>query len=118
MVYPLWFLVGLGLLWATLPFGLAAGVDLARTRRWKLAVRHHQWFWAYLFLSVSLAWGTLFLLYPLAQAAGQSLTNFSLSEATEPRWVGLANYRSLLSDRFWWQAVATTLIFVAATLPV
>src|SRR5215212_6174990 len=118
MVFPLWYLVGLVLAWAVLPFAMALTVDLVRARRLCLSVRHHQWFWAYLFLSVSLGWATLFLFYPLAQATGQSLTNLSLTDAAATRWVGLANYRALLSDRFWWRAVLTTLIFVGGTLPV
>jgi multiple sugar transport system permease protein len=118
MVYPLWYLVALMIFWATAPFALAMTGDALRMRRLALRARHQQWFWAYLFLAVSLAWATMFLLYPLAKAAGQSLTNFSLSDASETRFVGLVNYRNLLVDRFWWQAVLTTSIFVAGTLPV
>ena len=118
MVYPLWYLVGLVLFWAVVPFVVITGVDVLRTRRFRLAVRHYQWFWAYLFLSVSLGWATLFLFYPLAQAGSQSLTNFSLSSTGATRWVGLSNYRELLIDPIWWRAILTTLIFVVGTLPV
>ncbi|HTL29737.1 MAG TPA: sugar ABC transporter permease [Tepidisphaeraceae bacterium] len=118
MIYPLWYLAGLVLLWAIVPAGLLIGGDLLRTRRRKLAVRHGQWFWAYVFLSVAMAWSTLFLFYPLLKATGQSLTNFSLSASESTRWVGLANYRELLTDPYWWEAVLVTLIFVGGTLPV
>jgi multiple sugar transport system permease protein len=118
VIYPLWYLVGLVLFWAVVPFAALTGVDLLRTRRRKLAMRHYQCFWAYLFLSVALAWATLFLFYPLVKAAGQSLTNFSLTAAESTRWVGFENYRQLLSDPYWWHAVAVTLLFVAGTLPV
>jgi multiple sugar transport system permease protein len=70
------------------------------------------------FLSVAMAWSTLFLFYPLIKAAGQSLTNFSLTAGESTRWVGLSNYRDLLSDPLWWHSVLITLIFVAGTLPV
>src|SRR5207244_9868095 len=100
------------------PSAVLIGGDLLHTRRRTLAVRHGQWFWAYLFLSVALAWSTLFLFFPLLKASGQSLTNFSLTAAESTRWVGLANYRELLHDPYWWHAVLVTLTFVAATLPV
>ncbi len=119
MVYPLWYLLGLVFLWATGAVCAArADGSVARTRRRRLAVRHHHWFWAYVFLSVALGWSTLFLFYPLAQAARQSFTNFSLAAADATRWVGFGNYRDLLVDPIWWHAIRTTMIFVAATLPV
>lgn len=118
MIYPLWYLVGLVIFWAIVPASVLVGGDLLRRRRRKLAVRHGQWFWAYLFLAVAMAWSTLFLFYPLLKASGQSLTNFSLSAAETTRWVGLDNYRQLLGDPLWWHSVLVTVIFVVATLPV
>ena len=118
MIYPLWYLAGLVLFWAIVPAFVLVGGDLLVKRRKQIAVRHGQWFWAYAFLSVALAWSTLFLFFPLVKASGQSLTNFSLSASESTRWVGLANYRELLTDRYWWHAIFVTLVFVAATLPV
>ena len=118
VLYPFWYLAGLVLFWAIVPFVILTAADLLRTRRTRLAVRHHQWFWAYLFLSVALAWSTLFLFYPLVKASGQSLTNFSLTAAESTRFVGLENYRQLLGDDYWWHSVLVTLIYVAGTLPV
>lgn len=117
MVAPLWYLVALTFFWAIVPFAFLTGVDLLRKRRRTLSIRHRQWFWAYLFLAVALAWTTLFLFYPILKATTQSLTNFSLSSAQKTQFVGLENYRQLLTDSFWWHAVLLTLIFVGATLP-
>lgn len=118
MIYPLWYLAGLVLFWAMVPAGVLIGFDLLRTKRRTLAVRHTQWFWGYLFLAVAMAWSSLFLFYPLLKAGAQSLTNFNLAAGEATHWVGLANYRDLLTDPYWWQAIGVTLIFVAGTLPV
>ena len=118
MIYPLWYLAGLVLFWAIVPAGDLIGGDLLRTRRRTLAIRHTQWFWAYVFLAVAMAWSSLFLFYPLLKASGQSLTNFNLTAGEATHWVGLANYRELLIDPYWWQAIGVTLIFVGGTLPV
>ena len=118
MIYPLWYLGALVVFWAVVPFATLAGGDLLRTRRKRLAVRHYQWFWAYLFLAVALAWSSLFLFFPLVKASQQSLTNFSLTAAESTHWVGLSNYRQLLSNGYWWHSVLVTLVYVAGTLPV
>jgi multiple sugar transport system permease protein len=118
LVYPLWYLAGLVALWMAVPPLACIGADLLQSGKKRLSIRHKQWFWASVFMGVSLAWATLFLFIPLAQALGQSLTDFSLTSATSTRWVGLRNYRSLLSDPFWWHTVAVTLIYMAATVPV
>jgi multiple sugar transport system permease protein len=118
VIYPLWYLAGLVLFWAIVPAIVLIGGDLFRSRRGKLAVRHGQWFSAYLFLSVALAWSTLFLFFPLFKAAGQSFTNFSLTAGESTRFVGLTNYRTLMADPYWWHAILVTLIFVAGTLPI
>jgi len=118
VIYPFWYLAGLVVFWACVPFTILAGGDMLRTRRKRLAMRHYQWFWAYLFLSVALAWSTLFLFFPILKASQQSLTNFSLSAAESTHWVGLSNYRQLLGDGYWWRSVLVTLVYVAGTLPV
>lgn len=118
MVYPLWYLIGLVLFWALVPFCILTAVDCVRRRRTRLAQKHVQWFWGYVFLAAAMAWATLFLFYPLAQAVIQSATDFSLTSATATKWVGLGNYAQTLGDRFWWHTLAVTMIFVAGTLPV
>ena len=117
MGYPLWLLLALVLLWATVPCVILVLVDVGRRRRCKLSIRHKQWFWAYVFLSVSLAWSTVFLFYPLARAVAQGFTDFSLSSATATTWVGLGNYKKILTDPFWWRTVLVTLLYVAACVP-
>ncbi len=118
MTYPLAYLAGLTIFWACVPAGALVAADLFRKHRRTLAARHAQWFWAYAFLAVSLAWSTLFLFWPLAQALLQSGTNFSLTSAVSNHWVGLKNYRDTLADPFWWHTLGVTALFVAATLPV
>jgi len=118
MVYPLWYLAGLVAFWGLVPFVVLTGLDLARKRRGKLTLRHHQWFWAYAFLAASLAWSTLFLFYPLAEALRQSFTDFSLTSATATEWVGWRNYARTLRDPFWWRTLWVTFVFVGGTLPV
>lgn len=117
MADPLWLLAGLVGTWMLAPPAILVGADLVRSGRRRLSLRHQQWFWAYFFLAVSLAWSSLFLFYPLAQAILQSLTDFSLTHVTQTHWVGLRNYAETLSDPFWWHTVWITLAYMAATVP-
>ena len=118
MIYPLWYLAGLVCFWALVPPAAFVGNGPVRKGSWGLGIRHIQWFWAYLFVAVSLAWSTLFLFFPLAQALYQSLTDFSLTSATATRWVGLRNYLQILRDPFWWHTLMVTLLYMVATIPV
>jgi multiple sugar transport system permease protein len=118
LIYPLWYLTGLVCFWALVPPAAFVGMDLWRKGSWGLAIRHTQWFWAYFFVAVSLAWSTLFLFFPLAQALYQSLTDFSLTSATATRWVGLRNYLQILRDPFWWHTLKVTLLYMTATIPI
>ncbi len=117
MVFPLWYLVGLVFFWALVPAGVLVGVDALRKKRRRLTLRHQQWFWAYAFLAASLAWSSLFLFVPLAQAVVQSFTNLSLSSAAATTWVGLRNYTNTLKDPFWWHALFVTFVYVVFTVP-
>ena len=118
MVYPLWYLVALVGVWIVVPPALLVLLDWLRTGTFRIRQKHRQWAWAYIFLSGALAWSSLFLFFPLAQAVYQSLTNFSLSSASATQWVGLKNYAEILSDPFWWYTLWVTLLFTVGTVPV
>src|SRR5207249_929035 len=50
-------------------------------------------------------------LYPIAQGVVTSFTRTELLGAAPPRWVGLANYRRLVHDPAFWQALRVTLVY-------
>jgi multiple sugar transport system permease protein len=54
------------------------------------------------------------LAYPVAWEAWISLTSFS-SRAESRSFVGIANYRAMLADAFFWRALATTLVYFLVT---
>jgi multiple sugar transport system permease protein len=54
------------------------------------------------------------LAYPIAWEIWTSLTSLA-SRADAPRFVGLANYRAMLGEPFYWRAVATTVVYLAVT---
>jgi multiple sugar transport system permease protein len=69
-----------------------------------------------LFLSPWLAGTALFFLYPLVATVYFSFTHYDL--LSNPRWVGLANYRFMFSDDPQvWQAVRNTLWLVVVMVP-
>jgi len=55
------------------------------------------------------------LAYPVAWEIWASLTDFSSRAEGGPVFVGLANYRRLLGDTWFWKALATTLGYLAVT---
>jgi len=72
----------------------------------------------YLYVLPALLLYSVFMLYPLIQLFMLSFQRFSLGGSNE--WVGLANYRSVLSDPVFWQAAQNTLVYgaVGITVPV
>lgn len=93
--------------WLEMPVG-------ARSSTWRK-------FWAdtalaYLFLLPTLLVIGTFSIYPLIKAGILSLYDVGMIP-TDPRFVGLGNYKELFSHRLFWQAVRNTLIFVAGTVP-
>ncbi|HEX7993119.1 MAG TPA: sugar ABC transporter permease [Streptosporangiaceae bacterium] len=64
----------------------------------------------YLFILPALAVAIAFLYLPMALSAYWSFTDFNGLAA--PNWVGLANYKELLTDPVFLQAVRNTLVFV------
>lgn len=79
-----------------------------------LARRLYQDRWAYLFLLPSLAFFLVFFLVPVAWGAVLSLLDY---RAFSSRWVGLENYRSVLSDWLFWRSLANNLYYAAGVVP-
>jgi multiple sugar transport system permease protein len=61
---------------------------------------------------------TLVTAYPLARAAWLSLFRDRLTDPAGRTFVGLANYRTILTDPLWWQDVGTTLTLTAFSVAV
>lgn len=58
----------------------------------------------------------LMMVFPILYTFRISFYEWSMSSATPPKWVGLANYTTLLSDTRFWQAVQNTFVFSAGAL--
>ena len=73
---------------------------------------------AWLFLAPTLVALGMVGLWPLARTVWLSLTDARLGDAAQASFVGLANYRLLLGDGEWWNAVWNTLIFAASSVAI
>lgn len=71
---------------------------------------------AYLFLSPWLIGLLVFTLGPIIASLFISMTDWNLLNA--PKWVGLANYEKMFSDRDFWNSLGVTLRYVAMSMPV
>ncbi len=58
----------------------------------------------------------VFYAYPLLSSMYYSFTNYSV--LNPGKFVGLANYKALLSDDIFWKSIANTLFFTAFSVPV
>lgn len=57
----------------------------------------------------------VFLLYPIYRGVQISLYDWKIM-LTEQRWLGLANYQALLSDKIFWEVLSNTFWFMAMTV--
>jgi len=71
--------------------------------------------WAYVFLSVSVLGLLIFSILPIIAAFGLGFVQWTL--LSPPKWAGLANFRKLLSDKYFWNALKNTLYYVAGVMP-
>jgi multiple sugar transport system permease protein len=70
---------------------------------------------AYLFLAPYLVIFLAFLLLPALAAVVVSFTRWGILGM--PRWLGLQNYRTILTDAMFWKAFRNTLYFTLLTVP-
>jgi multiple sugar transport system permease protein len=66
--------------------------------------------WGYIFIAPQFIGLFVFILIPVAQSLVISLTSWNMLE--EPIFVGLANYKKLLTDPFTWKIVRNTFYFI------
>src|SRR5690349_21569986 len=62
----------------------------------------------------------IFNVLSIAVAAGVSLTNLDiggLADHSQIRFIGIANYRAMLGDPAYWEALRNTLFFVGLGVP-
>jgi len=71
---------------------------------------------AWLFLAPMIAVLLMVAAWPLARTVLFSLTNANLSELAQWQFIGIANYRYLLTDPLWWRAVGNTLVFTIVSV--
>jgi trehalose/maltose transport system permease protein len=71
---------------------------------------------AWLFMAPMLIVLALVAGWPLARTIWFSFTDANLSDLAAAGFVGLDNYRYLLADPDWWQAVRNTLVFAGASV--
>lgn len=81
----------------------------------------YNWFdrnlkWIYTLPAV--AFVLVMMLFPILYTVRISFYEWSMSAITPPAWVGLDNYKALLTDARFWGAVRATLYFTAAALAV
>ncbi|MET8883790.1 carbohydrate ABC transporter permease [Streptomyces rubiginosohelvolus] len=77
--------------------------------------RDKQWP-AYVFLTPWMLGAAVLTLVPMAVSLYLSFTDYNLFEA--PSWVGLRNYREMLTeDPRYWRSVGTTLLYVVVAVP-
>lgn len=71
----------------------------------------------YALLAPSLVGLVVFLLVPVVLVLVLSLTDYRIAQGADPSWVGLDNYRDLLTDRAFRNSILITALYVAITIP-
>jgi multiple sugar transport system permease protein len=54
--------------------------------------------------------------YPIAQAVYDSLFDYRLTDPDNRSFTGLSNYKVILTDSLWWQAILVTVLITAVTV--
>lgn len=71
--------------------------------------------WGYGFILAAIVIFALFTLYPVAKAFIMSFQNYKPIGST---WVGLDNYKTLLTDRLFGKSLVNTVIYTVGTVPI
>ena len=96
----------------------AGGASSRRRASWVPRTRRqrHNLKWGLIFTSPAIVGLVVFTLAPVLTSLVNSLTNVSLIGGRS-RFVGLENYRQLLTDSSWWLSLSNTAILAIAAVP-
>ncbi len=86
--------------------------------RWLItskSAQREQALWAYAFLSLSLLGLLIFSILPIIAAFGLSFVEWTL--LSPPKWAGITNFKYLLNDKYFWNALKNTFYYVAGVMP-
>lgn len=81
-----------------------------RVREWWRGINWRQTGMAYLFMAPALFVVTLFVFWPIIVGLPIAFTNYSV--IGETKWVGWDNFRRLMEDPYFWNALKNTLLYV------
>lgn len=56
--------------------------------------------------------------YPVAYALWLSLQRYNLASPADTKFVGLANYQTILTDKYWWAAFVVTLVITVVSVAI
>lgn len=85
-----------------------------RRTRWQRIVAAR---WCYLFMIPSLILAAMFTFWPIVASWYYSLLDFSGFSSARP-FIGLANYRELIHDPFFWRSFGHSFLFMLVTVPI
>lgn len=75
-----------------------------------------QGFFPYALLLPAVVVVGLFIIYPICQAVLMSFYDISMGSAGRPRFIGLLNYRDMVTSAEFWRAIRVTLVYVAGSV--
>lgn len=84
----------------------------------RLSLRRLEITWGLLFIAPWIIGFILFTAGPMIASLYLSMTDYSITSGLTPNWVGLDNYRKILTDdpRFW-SSMGVTILYAALALP-
>jgi len=87
----------------------------ATVRRTSSPRKRYNTLMGYLFISPWLIGFFIFTFLPIIVSLVLAFTSYDI--LSSPRWVGLANFQQMWSDRRYWNAVRTTFLYVFTSVP-
>src|SRR5580693_3996195 len=97
--------------WRARPSPMARRDLTARRSR----MRRRQLLWGLAFAAPWLIGFAVFIAWPVIASAIYSFTNFDLFQS--PRFIGVANYRAMVSDPVFWKSLDNTLYLTVVGVP-
>lgn len=90
-------------------------VQVRRPVRTRLSMRTREALTGYALIAPAVLGFSLFTIGPILASLVLSFTNYNI--LSPPRWIGLANYRTMVADPLFWQSLKVTAIAVGVSLP-